>query len=70
MPTRSKRSSGNVFRDTGIPPHEAHNLRVRTDLMIELVRIIRSRKLTRARASGLFAVSQPRAGDLMIGKID
>jgi predicted XRE-type DNA-binding protein len=70
MKTRSKRSSGNVFLDIGFPPYEAQNLRVRADLMIELIRIVRSRKLTQATASKLLGVTQPRVSDLMTGKID
>ena len=70
MTTQSKRSSGNVFLDVGFSPHEAQNLRVRADLMIELIRIVRSRKLTQAAASKLFGVSQPRVSGLMTGKID
>ena len=70
MATRSKRSTSNVFVDIGFPPHEAQNLRVRADLMIELIRIVRSLKLTQATASKLFGVSQPRVSDLMTGKID
>ena len=70
MTTRSRRSSGNVFLDIGFPPHEAQNLRVRADLMIELIRLVRSRKLTQVAASKLFGVSQPRMSDLMTGKID
>ena len=70
MTRRSKRSIGNVFREIGFPPHEAQNLRVRADLMIEIIRIVRSRKLTQATASRLFGVSQPRISDLMTGKIE
>ena len=70
MTIRSTRSSGNVFLDIGFPPIEAQNLRVRADLMIELIRIVRSRKLTQVAAAKLFAVSQPRMSALMTGKID
>ena len=63
MTVRSKRSSGNVFLDIGFPPHQAQNLRVRADLMIELIRVVRSRKLNQAIASKLFGVSQPRVSD-------
>ena len=73
MVSRRKRydeSSGNVFLDIGFPPLEAQNLRVRADLMIELIRIVRTRKLTQAAAARLFRVSQPRISDLMTGKID
>ena len=67
---RGEKSSGNVFLDIGFPPLEAENLRVRAGLMIELIKIIRSRKLTQLAASRLFRVSQPRISDLMTGKID
>jgi predicted XRE-type DNA-binding protein len=70
MTARSKRSSGNVFLDIGFPKFEAQNLKVRADLMIELIRIVRSRRLTQAAASKLLGVSQPRVSDLMTGKID
>lgn len=70
MTKRSKRSSGNVFLDIGFSPPEAQNLRVRAELMIELIRIVRSRKLSQVGASKLFGVSQPRVSDLMTGKID
>ena len=70
MTTQLKRSIGNVFLDIGFPPHEAQNLRVRADLMMELIRIVRSRKLTQAAAAKRFGVSQPRVSDLMTGKID
>lgn len=73
MRARSKRfekSSGNAFLDIGFPPLQAQNLRVRAELMMELIRIVRSRKLTQVAASRLFRVSQPRISDLMTGKID
>jgi predicted XRE-type DNA-binding protein len=70
MTRRSKRSTDNVFSDIGFSRHEAQNLRVRADLMIELIRIVRKRNLTQEAASKLFAVSQPRVSDLMTGKID
>jgi predicted XRE-type DNA-binding protein len=69
MTKRSPRGSGNVFLDLGFPAFEAENLRVRADLMIELIRIIRKRRLTQAAAAKRFGVSQPRVSDLMTGKI-
>lgn len=70
MTRKVSRSSGNVFLDIGFPPREAENLGIRADLMVEVIRIVRSRKLTQASAAGLFGVSQPRMSDLMTGKID
>lgn len=69
MAVRVERSSGNVFRDLGFGPEEAENLRLRSELMIQLSRVIKGRELTQARAAKLFGVSQPRISDLVRGKI-
>jgi predicted XRE-type DNA-binding protein len=65
-----KRSSGNVYRDLGFPPEEAENLKVRSDLMIQLTRIIEKRGLTQVEAAEALGVTQPRISDLTRGKID
>jgi len=62
-------SSGNVFRDLGFSENEAENLRVRSDLMIELSRLIEERGLTQTRAAKLLGVMQPCISDLKRGKI-
>jgi len=69
MPAKVERSSGNVFRDLGFGVEEAENLRLRSELMIQLSRVIKERELTQARAAKLFGVSQPRISDLVRGKI-
>jgi len=70
MATKIHRSSGNVFRDLGFGPEEAEHLRLRSELMIRLSKLIESRGLTQAQAAKLFGVSQPRVSDLVRGKID
>jgi predicted XRE-type DNA-binding protein len=65
-----RRSSGNVFSDLGFSREEAENLKIRTDLMIQLSKLIKTRRLTQAQAAGLFGVTQPRVSDLVRGKID
>ena len=67
---KSQRASSNVFRDLGFGPEEAANLRVRTDLMITLSKLIKDRGLTQVQAAKLFGVSQPRVSDLVRGKIE
>jgi predicted XRE-type DNA-binding protein len=69
MTMRMQRSSGNVFRDLGFSDDEAENLRVRSDLMISLSKLIEARGLTQAQAAKLLGVTQPRISDLMRGKI-
>ena len=70
MASKTRRSSGNVFDDLGFSPEEAEHLRIRSDLMIELAKILGSRHLTQAQAAKLLGVTQPRISDLMRGKID
>jgi predicted XRE-type DNA-binding protein len=51
MTTRIRRSSGNVFRDLGFSAEEAAHLKIRSDLMIRLSRLIETRGLTQAQAA-------------------
>ncbi len=70
MTTKIRRSSGNVFRDLGFDREEAEHLKLRSELMIEIRKVIEARQLTQAAAAALFGVSQPRISDLVRGKID
>jgi len=70
MTTKVTRSTGNVFRDVGFPPEEAQNLRLRSELMIQIRRILEGRKLTQAAGAKLFGVSQPRMSDVVRGRIE
>jgi predicted XRE-type DNA-binding protein len=63
-------SSGNVFRDLGFRREEAEHLLVRADLLIQLQKIIASRRLKQREAARLLHVSQPRVSDLLRGRID
>jgi predicted XRE-type DNA-binding protein len=69
MGTKIRRGHDNVFRDLGFSPEEAENLRVRSDLMIALSKVIDGRGLTQVQAAKLLGVSQPRVSDLVRGKI-
>jgi predicted XRE-type DNA-binding protein len=70
MATKIRRSTGNIFRDLDFDPEEAENLKLRSDLMIALSKMIKARRLTQAKAAALFRVTQPRVSDLIRGKID
>jgi len=63
-------STGNVFRDLGFRREEAEHLLVRADLMIQVQKLITSRRLKQKTAAKLLAVSQPRVSDLLRGRID
>ena len=62
-------SSGNVFEDLGFDASEAENLRLRSQLMIELERLIHDSRLTQNEAAELLGIQQSRVSDLVRGKI-
>ena len=64
------RSSGNVFRDLGIGREEAEHLLIRSDLMIQVQKIIASRGLKQKSAAKILGVTQPRVSALLRGRID
>ena len=61
-------SSGNVFIDLGYSPDEAAILRMRADLMADLRKFIKVKRLTQAKAAEILGVSQSRVSDLTRGK--
>ena len=62
------KSPGNVVIDLGFPPEEAAILQMRSEVMADLRRLIKSKKLTQAEAAEIFGVSQSRVSDLIRGK--
>ncbi len=62
------KSSGNVFRDLGFPPEEAAILEMRSEIMADLRKFIKNKKMTQSKAADLFGVSQSRVSDLIRGK--
>ena len=61
-------SSGNVFADLGFSPDEAAILQMRADLMANLRKFIKAKKLTQVKAAEILGVSQSRVSDLIRGK--
>jgi predicted XRE-type DNA-binding protein len=70
MARKIRRSTGNVFRDLGFDAADSANLKLRSELMIEIGKLITARRLTQAKAAALFGVSQPRVSDLVRGRIE
>ena len=60
----------NIFEALGFDTQESANLRLRSQLMIELSKYIEANKLTQTDAADIFAVNQPRISDLVNGKIN
>ena len=67
---KMKRGSGNVFRDMGLPPEEAQNLLLRSDLMTRIERYVAASGLSQKGAAVQLGVTQPRLNDLLKGKIE
>jgi len=63
-------SSGNVFLDLGYSPDEAAILQMRADLMADLRKFIKAKRLTQAKAAEVLGISQSRVSDLIRGKWD
>jgi predicted XRE-type DNA-binding protein len=61
-------SSGNVFVDLGYSPDEAAILQMRADLMADLRKWIKAKRLTQAKAALILGISQSRVSDLTRGK--
>ncbi|MBD2395963.1 XRE family transcriptional regulator [Cyanobacterium aponinum FACHB-4101] len=59
------KGSDNVFEDLGFSPKEAMNLKIRTDLMIELRAFILEKGWTQSEAAQFFNETQPRISNLM-----
>ncbi|WP_374473457.1 helix-turn-helix domain-containing protein [Arenimonas sp.] len=73
MSAREKKitsSSGNVFLDLGFDEAESQVMALRADLMAQLARQIKSRRLTQVEAAELLGVSQSRVSDLARGKFE
>jgi predicted XRE-type DNA-binding protein len=67
---KQTRSSGNVFRDLGFSADDAEYLKIRSELMVNIQKVITARGLKQAEVAELLGVTQPRVSDLMRGRID
>jgi predicted XRE-type DNA-binding protein len=61
-------SSGNVFRDLGLP--DAEELDIKANLAIQIGQLIRRRGLTQSQAASMLGVDQPRVSALMRGHLE
>jgi predicted XRE-type DNA-binding protein len=58
-----------VFEDLGFPAEEAAILRMKTQLHIEIMKVIETQRLTPRQLEKLLDVPQPRVSELLNGKI-
>ena len=68
--SRITKSSGNVFRDLGFSAIDAEDLRLRSDLLIQLQGRIVALNEAQASIARRLEITQPRVSDLLRGKID
>ena len=59
------RGSGNVFADLGLV--DADKLKIKTGLVIEIRKAMKSRGLTQQHAAKLMGITQPKVSDMMRG---
>lgn len=64
--TRIVHGTGNVFADLGFPEPEIHLLKA--DLVLRMMRVMRRRGLTQARAAKLMGIKQPDVSNLIRGR--
>ncbi len=62
---RTEKGSGNVFRDLGLPDAKEHM--VKAQLVAEISRIMKSRKLTQTKIGALLGISQPEVSRMLRG---
>ena len=70
MGEKFQRSTSNVFRDLGFDSEASENLRIKSELMMELTQLIENRGWTQAQAAKVMGVTQPRISNLVCGRID
>ena len=63
------KASDNVFVDLGFDAEEAENLKLRAQLMAELVRHMQQHELNQAQASQRFGLTQPQVSALARGRV-
>lgn len=64
-----EKSSGNVFRDIGFPPDEAHNLLLRAEMMTQVEDFVEKSGLTTRAAARVLGVTQLRLSQLLKHKL-
>jgi predicted XRE-type DNA-binding protein len=65
-PPKHEKSSGNVFADLGLP--NADELLLKAQIVSEISRLMKLKKLTQAKAATLTGTAQPDLSNLLRGK--
>jgi len=70
MTKRMTESSGNIFLDLGLPPHEASVMLLRAQLAETLRSWMEFNELTQAQTAKRLGVAQPRISDIVRGRVE
>ena len=70
MNNQVTKGQNNIFEDLGFEPAEAANLKIRTDLILDLQKYIQKQQWTQQEAADFFNETQPRISNLMNGDIE
>lgn len=62
------KSFSNIFLDLGFPLEEAAILQMRSEIMADIRKFIKSKKLTQGEAAETLGISQSRVSDLIRGQ--
>jgi predicted XRE-type DNA-binding protein len=64
--TRVEIGTGSVYADLGLKNHE--EMETKSNLVIEISKAIKKRKLTQTQAAKMFGISQPKLSELLSGR--
>ncbi|MGL5939242.1 MAG: helix-turn-helix domain-containing protein [Waterburya sp.] len=70
VPISIEKGKQNIFEDLGFEPEIAANLKIRTDLILDLQKYIQEQGWTQNQAAKFFNETQPRISNLMNGDIE
>ncbi len=70
MARKVTKSSGNIFLDMGLPPHEAEVMLLRARLAEALRVWMEREELTQAATAKRLGISQPRVSEIVRGKVE
>ena len=70
MREKVTKSSGNIFLDLGLPPHEAAVMLLRAELAEVLRKWMERETLTQAQAAKRLGITQPRISEIVRGKVE
>jgi predicted XRE-type DNA-binding protein len=64
--TKVEMGTGSIYAELGLKNHE--EMETKSNLVMEISKIIKKRKLTQAQAAEMFGISQPKLSELLNGR--